>query len=109
MNVRMRWECWIAIAVAATIGVVAPPAMAAEPYIAGLRPFERPAQAPVISKVMHGKAWRKRALSGVSKPYPESLRILDDQGNWYTPFVAPGMIGPYDIRNWHAAPPVPAE
>jgi hypothetical protein len=37
----------------------------------------------------------------VSQPYPASLRFLEDQGNWYTPFNRPGMLPPYDIRGWH--------
>ena len=43
-------------------------------------------------------------MHGIEPPYPESLRFLNDQGGWYTPFIAPGMTGPYDIRGWHSAP-----
>lgn len=42
-----------------------------------------------------------RALTGVEPPYPASLRFLEDQGAWHTPFIHPGMTGPYDIRRWH--------
>ena len=45
--------------------------------------------------------WYQRALTGVAPPYPSSLRFLEDQGEWYTPFNHPGMTGPYDIRRWH--------
>lgn len=70
-------------------------------YIAGIRPWERPEQAPRITEVHHGGAWYRRALTGVVPPYPASLRFLEDQGNWYTPFNHPGMYPPYDIRGWH--------
>ena len=45
--------------------------------------------------------WYAQALSGVVEPYPYSLRFLEDQGGWFTPFTKPGMTGPYDIRGWH--------
>ncbi|NIO43855.1 MAG: hypothetical protein GTO41_29130 [Burkholderiales bacterium] len=69
--------------------------------IAGLTPWERPAGAPVITQVDHGSAWFRRALTGISRPYPSSLRFLDDQGNWHTPFNNPGATGRYDIRGWY--------
>jgi hypothetical protein len=46
-------------------------------------------------------AWYAQALTGISQPFPYSLRFLEDQGNWYTPFNRPGMPGRYDIRGWH--------
>lgn len=70
--------------------------------IAGTQPSERPAGAPVIRDVQKPEGWYTRALTGISQPYPASLRFLEDQGNWYTPFNHPGMPGPYDIRGWHA-------
>jgi hypothetical protein len=73
----------------------------AEYPIAGLTPYERPAGAPVIEQVVKDDAWYQIALTGISKPYPASLRFLEDQGNWYTPFIHPGMTGRYDIRGWH--------
>lgn len=69
--------------------------------IAGLEPWQRPQGAPVITSVERDEAWYARALHGISQPYPASLRFLEDQGNWYTPFIHPGMPGPYDIRGWH--------
>lgn len=80
--------------------------LAADYPVAGVKPDARPANAPVISSVQHDDAWHRRALTGIDAPYPPSLRFLDDQGNWYTPFNRPGMPGPYDIRGWHqpAAP-----
>lgn len=69
--------------------------------IAGMSPDQRPSGAPVLNKVDHSSAWYQRALTGLSSPYPASFRFLEDQGNWYTPFVRPGMTGPYDIRHWH--------
>lgn len=70
--------------------------------IAGTQPFERPAGAPVIREVKKDAGWYTRALTGISRPYPNSLSFLEDQGNWYTPFIHPGMPGRYDIRGWHS-------
>ena len=79
-------------------------AAAAEFPIAGTQPDRRPVGAPTITTVDHDKAWFARALHGISQPIPASLRWLDNQGNWYTPFNRPGMPGRYDIRGWHSAP-----
>ena len=73
----------------------------ADGFVAGLTPWERPAGAPVIKSVDRDPEWFRHALTGISRPYPTSLRFLDDQGNWHTPFDRPGMTGPYDIRGWH--------
>jgi hypothetical protein len=51
----------------------------------------------------------KQALHGVSSPFPESLKFLNDQGRWFTPFTHPGMTGPYDLRGWHVEPTPAAE
>ncbi len=73
-----------------------------KPYpIAGTQPYARPVGAPVIEWVHHDQAWFKHALTGIQPPFPRSLYFLDNQGNWYTPFVHPGMTGRYDIRGWH--------
>ncbi len=69
--------------------------------IAGVEPSVRPAGAPVITIYRKDTAWYRHALTGVVPPYPSSLRFLEYQGAWHTPFVRPGMTGPYDIRNWH--------
>lgn len=76
----------------------------AEGYpIAGTAPQQRPANAPTVPPVTNrSKEWYQKALTGVSEPYPPSLNFLDNQGNWYTPFTRPGMVGPYDIRRWHS-------
>jgi hypothetical protein len=79
-------------------------AAVAEYPVAGTQPYARPVGAPRITTVTHDQAWFARALHGVSAPYPPSLGFLDSQGNWYTPFNRPGMLPPYDIRGWHAAP-----
>ena len=76
----------------------------AEFPVAGTQPYARPVGAPTITTVTHDRGWYERALHGVSQPIPPSLRWLDSQGNWYTPFNRPGMPPPYDIRGWHAAP-----
>lgn len=73
----------------------------AEYPVAGTMPWQRPPGAPVITSVDHPGAWYTAALHGVTRPYPYSLRFLEDQGNWHTPFNRPGMPGPYDIRGWH--------
>lgn len=73
--------------------------------IAGLDPSERPKDAPVITDYPKDQAWYAQALSGVDAPYPMSLRFLEDQGAWFTPFIHPGMTGPYDIRGWHPRAP----
>ena len=75
----------------------------AEFPIAGLTPYERPAGAPVIAEFVKSGDWYEHALTGVSRPYPRSLRFLEDQGAWYTPFIHPGMTGAYDLRHWHGA------
>ena len=69
--------------------------------IAGVTPWERPAGAPIIQWVQRDKAWFEKALTGISQPYPRSLFFLDNQGNWYSPFNRPGMLPPYDLREWH--------
>jgi len=86
---------------AALAFVTAVPWAAAEYPMAGLKPDQRPEGAPVIAEVAKDAAWFERALRGVEKPYPESLKFLENQGNWYTPFNHPGMPGRYDIRKWH--------
>lgn len=70
-------------------------------FISGVHPAERPQGAPVITQLTKDAPWYARALTGIEPPYPASLRFLEDQGAWYTPFIHPGMTGPYDIRNWH--------
>ena len=71
-------------------------------YIAGVEPDRRRADIPVITKTNKDSTWQKRALSGLSQPYPEHvLQFLKDQGNWFSPFMHPGMPNLYDIRNWH--------
>ena len=69
--------------------------------VAGSEPSQRPQGAPVIERVKHDKQWYEEALTGVNQPYPRSLRFLDSQGNWYTPFNRPGMPAPYDLRGWY--------
>ncbi len=80
----------------------AAPAFADYP-IAGLTPDQRPAGAPMVTAMNKDPGWYERALHGVERPYPDSLKFLDNQGPWYTPFNHPGMPGRYDIRHWHNA------
>lgn len=77
--------------------------MAEEDFIAGGTPDARPAQAPRVERHVKDADWYCRALTGIARPYPASLRFLEDQGAWHNPFIVAGMTGPYDIRNWHAA------
>lgn len=69
--------------------------------IAGLLPDIRPINAPVIKNFVKTDGWYKQALKGVSDPYPASLKFLEDQGAWHTPFNRAGLKGPYDLRGWH--------
>lgn len=86
---------------ALALGATATVAADASFPIAGTAPYQRPAGAPAITRVSHDPAWFAAALTGVSQPYPVSLRFLENQGNWYTPFNRPGMLPPYDLRGWH--------
>jgi len=92
---------YMALTCGILIGLTALASEAAEFFIAGSTPWQRPANAPVITSADHDEAWVRLALTGISRPYPASLRFLDDQGNWHTPFNRPGMTGRYDIRGWH--------
>ncbi len=69
--------------------------------IAGVAPDQRPQGAPTITEFAKDGGWYELALTGVVQPYPMSLRFLEDQEAWYTPFTHAGMTGPYDIRGWH--------
>ena len=81
--------------------ICAADAAAEDERIAGVQPDQRPADAPTIEQVVKSNAWYARALTGIDRPYPYSLRFLEDQGNWYTPFSRHGSAGRYDIRGWH--------
>jgi len=96
---QLRRLAWFAALLPALAGTAA-----AEFPVAGTQPYARPVGAPTITTVTRDQGWYERALHGVSQPLPTSLRWLDSQGNWYTPFTRPGMPPPYDIRGWHAAP-----
>lgn len=92
-----RYARWVGV-----LALVGAHASAAGDYpIAGLAPDVRPAGAPRVEAYVKDGAWYRQALHGVQPPYPASLRFLEDQGAWHTPFTVPGMTGPYDIRNWH--------
>jgi len=71
------------------------------PFVAGVKPDRRPEGAPVVKEYRKDAAWYERALTGITPPYPYSLKFLEDQGAWYTPFIHPGMLPPYDLRGWH--------
>lgn len=78
-----------------------------QPYVAGMAPYQRPANAPAIRDFKQTTDWRQNALRGVSEPVPASLKFLNDQGAWYTPFDHAGMPGYYDLRQMHAMPAKP--
>lgn len=93
---------WLSQATTAMAMIALPTIALANGYpIGGTTPYQRPASAPTITAVHHDGAWYTHALTGVVPPYPASLRFLEDQGNWYTPFNHPGFTGRYDIRAWH--------
>jgi hypothetical protein len=73
----------------------------APPFIAGTQPHLRPEGVPVVREFDKPADWYDDALQGVEPPYPYSLKFLEDQGPWYTPFNQPGLTGPYDIRGLH--------
>ena len=86
--------------VSIVLGLTASFSVGAGYPIAGIQPDRRPEGAPVLSKAVKTDGWYERALTGIEPPYPGSLRFLEDQGAWYTPFDHPGMPGRYDIRGW---------
>lgn len=98
-------KAWLpAVVTLAGLLAMAPAKLLAEEFIAGAEPSQRPVGAPVLASFTRNAAWYRIALSGIeAPPYPFSLRFLEDQGAWYTPFNRPGLTGPYDIRNWHAS------
>jgi hypothetical protein len=106
MNTPRQWltaTLTVLIVQCGTIAVHAAPSFSYP--VAGLAPYQRPTRAPVLtaSSVLDAR----QALRGVSSPIPDSLKFLNNQGGWFTPFTHPGMTGPYDLRGWHAAP-IPA-
>lgn len=102
MEIRMRmgWCC------AAVLMTALAPAHVAKAevggFVAGTTPDRRPEGAPRLTVFEKNDAWYAKARTGVSRPYPASLKFLQDQGGWFNPFIRPGMTGPYDIRGWHA-------
>lgn len=68
--------------------------------VGGLRPHERPADAPVMRASDRARS-DSRQMKGVAEPYPRSLRFVADHGGWFTPFTEPGMTGRYDLRGYH--------
>ena len=92
----LRWRSALAISL-----VLLPCSLlAADAFIAGLQPYQRPQNAPTIKSYEQTPAWRQRALRGIANP-PTGTDFLAAQGAWYTPFTQPGMPGKYDIRQLH--------
>ncbi len=75
----------------------------AEGFVAGTAPHQRPASAPRVTAYEKSQQWYAAATKGVEQPLPASLRFLENQGAWFTPFTRPGMPGPYDLRGLHSA------
>lgn len=74
-------------------------------HFGGSMPEQDPAEssASIAAAGRRDAAWRKAALHGIAPTPPASvLRIVQQQGEWYSPFFHPGMTGPYDLRGWHA-------
>lgn len=86
---------------ASAADIAANNAAPAPSFVAGTAPSVRRPDAPALAAVAKDARWYQTALSGVDTPFPTSLKFLDDQGNWYTPFTQPGMTGRYDLRRWH--------
>jgi hypothetical protein len=94
---------FMSVGVAVMSMVAASVAVEAAEFVAGTTPDRRPEGAPRIQSLKRDAGWMDSALSGVSKPTPRSLRFLEDQGAWFTPFTRPNMPGHYDIRGLYAA------
>jgi len=77
--------------------------VAAQDFVGGTTPDRRPVGAPSIKAFERTPDWLARARLGIAEPYPASLKFLEDQGGWFTPFTRPNMPGPYDLRGLHAA------
>lgn len=97
-----RLAGWGAVAACLTLGVTAAAASSGE-FVAGTAPDRRPEGAPRLTTFAKSPQWLASATTGISQPLPPSLKFLDNQGAWFTPFTHRGMEGPYDIRGWYAA------
>lgn len=104
---RRTREHWSAGGAALLVVAVIGGSATAEPqeFVAGTAPDRRPESAPRITTFEKSPAWYALATAGISQPYPPSLKFLDNQGAWFTPFIHPGMGGPYDIRGLRAHRP----
>ena len=69
--------------------------------VAGLQPDRRPEAAPTVRSVAVDPALKAQRLQGIGKPWPGNVERIAEQGAWYSPMFAPGMPGPYDIRQVH--------
>lgn len=75
--------------------------LADDGFVAGLKPDERPAGAPVISTFQPTEARQAMALKGIAEPR-NGVGFVKDQGAWYTPFDRPNLPDRYDIRGMHS-------
>lgn len=93
---RQRFVSWAGVAAAAVVMAAAADAVARP--VAGLEPALRPAGAPVVRQSARTPDQTAQSTLGIVTPLPAGLGFLKDQGAWYSPFSAPGMSGPYDLR-----------
>ncbi len=76
-------------------------AVAQTGFVAGYRPAERPANAPVLLvSPAQSASWQADAGRGLPANL-SGLEFLKDHGSWYTPFNQPNMPGRYDLRQLH--------
>ncbi|MFV0366868.1 MAG: hypothetical protein ACK5KM_00260 [Hyphomicrobiaceae bacterium] len=98
---KIRAVSLIALMMTGFLGAAATSAFSEARVVGGITPDRRPEGLPREERSGLTQKARQDALRGVVQPYPPSLKWLDDQGGWFTPFSHPGMTGPYDIRQWH--------
>lgn len=94
MKVLKRGLPWLLLLQWAGVAVAADPV-----FVSGLRPDRRPEGFPSIS--VSPPVDVAAALTGIPAADPAAFGWLASQGAWFTPFVRPGMPGPYDVRGWH--------
>lgn len=71
--------------------------------VAGLQPDRRPESAPRLAAHTVDAALKQRRLSGIGQPWPGNVERIAEQGAWYSPMFARGMLGRYDLRGLHGA------
>lgn len=98
----MGFSCNLAAGVVLSVALCSGAGAETPPFIAGLHPSERPANAPVIAEQVPDGTRTAWAARGLGEPLT-GVGFLKDQGPWYTPFDRPNMMGRYDLRGLHQA------